>query len=168
MLAADDETAAPPSSAIARPIPDGIDDAAGRRFVVEGRSLHEYALDSDRPPVSVSQADYERIARAFASLCLAGSGGDPEPTQAKPLREATGDADRTRPLEPRLVSLTHVYICLRLWQATRLVGRQTGGWFVPLRMQTGDPATAETFVAAAMTVWRSLAQAAEPTSADAG
>ncbi len=157
---------AAPAPAVDRRLPPGLDDQAGRRFAVEGRSLHEYALDSDRPPVSVSQADYERIARSLASLCLAGDEGDLEPTQAKQLREATGEADRTDPLEPRLVSLTHVYICLRLWQAARLVRRQTGGWFVPVRLQTGELPTDEAFVAAAMGIWRDLAQMAEPAAAD--
>ena len=160
------------ASRSAYPEPEvGRRDTSGRRFVVEGRSLHEYSPDADRPPISVSEADYERIARVLARLSRAttgesgesgeapGAGGAdsggaptrlPGLVQAKAVREATADAELTAPLEPRLVSLTHVYICLRCWQTIGLVRRQSGGWFMP---RTGD----RPFDEAALQAWRRLA-----------
>jgi hypothetical protein len=152
----------------------GIHDLSGRRFVVEGRSLHEYSPDADRPPISVNEADYERIARVLGRLAaspdvdesdaVTSDAESPAPpllpgiVQAKPVREATGDARLTDPLEPRLVSLTHVYICLRCWQAAGLVRRESGGWFRPVvrRGRPGRP-----FHELAADLWQKLSLDAE-------
>ena len=152
----------------------GIQDLSGRRFVVEGRSLHEYSSDADRPPISVNEADYERIARVLGRLAGSAEADDsdaaasdaesPAPSslpgivQAKPVREATGDARLTDPLEPRLVSLTHVYICLRCWQAAGLVRRESGGWFRPV-VRPGRPG--RPFHERAADRWQKLAMDSE-------
>ncbi len=152
----------------------GIQDLSGRRFVVEGRSLHEYSSDADRPPISVNEADYERIARVLGRLAGSAEADDsdaaasdaesPAPSslpgivQAKPVREATGDARLTDPLEPRLVSLTHVYICLRCWQAAGLVRRESGGWFRPV-VRPGRPG--RPFHELAADLWQKLAMDSE-------
>jgi len=120
------------------------------RYGVTGRSLHERAGEADRPPVSVSAEDYERIARTIESLC---ADAPHAATQAKRIREATGEAARTAPLRPRLVSLTHVYICLRLWQERGLIERSTGGWFRPV---------AADFASRAGALWVELELESEP------
>lgn len=136
----------------ADPRPRGSSD-----YRIVKNTLQELNPEGDPSGSSVQFEDYCRIAGALHWLTATAVTGS-HPCKAKGIREQTSNSDATSPLDPRTVSLTHVYVCLRFWLLLGAVVRHTGGTF-------SRPDQQEDFRDVATGLWHAVAMGTEPTAA---
>jgi len=126
-------------------------ESSTKQYVIEDQSLKEITAGPQGESIlQVSFDDYVRVAAALERDASSKTGGERAGISARRIMTGTEAEDATPKIPARLVSLTHVYICLRFWQRHDIVARPTRGLFVPA-------ASDRPFTRTAIDAWERLA-----------